>query len=149
MSLPPQGLVVCTETTRAGTKRSPQASPQGNTSNCWVAMVHDFAMWRDDLPFVRSLMPGVRSVMEAHLAQLTEGGLSRWIDGWNYADWVPGWRSGIPPATEGTSGVHHWQMVYILNLWAELEEMLGEGEMDQHARRCRDAMAGAGVEAPL
>lgn len=113
----------------------------------WVAMVHDFAMWRDDMPFVRSLMPGVRSVMEAHLAQLTEEELFRWIDGWNYADWVPSWRGGIPPATEGICGVHHWQVVYTLNLWAELEEMLGEHEMAQRARHYRDTLAQAGVNA--
>lgn len=113
----------------------------------WVAMVHDFAMWRDDLALLRSLMPGVRSVMEAHLAQMDENGLFRWIDGWNYADWVPGWRGGIPPASEGISGVHHWQLVYTLNLWAELEQMLGEHELAQRARRYRDVTAEAGVAA--
>jgi len=113
----------------------------------WVAMVHDYAMWRNGLTFVLQRMPGVRSVMDAHLAQLTEAGLFRWIDGWNYADWVPGWRSGIPPATEGVSGVHHWQLVYTLNLWAQLEEIAGEPELAQRARRYRDLLAESGTRA--
>ncbi len=113
----------------------------------WVAMVYDYALWRDDLQFVRQRMPGVRSVMEAHLAQLTDDMLFRWIDGWNYADWVPGWRGGIPPATEGISALHHWQVVYTLHLWAQMEQMLGETELAQRALRYRNLMAEAGVRA--
>lgn len=113
----------------------------------WVAMVYDYALWRDDLDYVRSLIPGVRSVMEAHLAQLTDEGLFRWIDGWNYADWVPGWRGGIPPATDGISGVHHWQLVYTLNLWAELEAATGDSELAARAWRLRDALAQTGTVA--
>jgi len=113
----------------------------------WVGMVYDYAMWRDDLPFVRERMPGVRSVMEAHLAQRTEEGLFRCIDGWNYADWVGTWRSGIPPATEGISGLHHWHLVYTLNLWAQLEKTVGEQELAERAQRLRDRLAEAAVSA--
>ena len=31
----------------------------------WVAMVHDYAMWRNDPEFVRERMPGVRGVLES------------------------------------------------------------------------------------
>ncbi|GIV20046.1 MAG: hypothetical protein KatS3mg023_1797 [Armatimonadota bacterium] len=112
----------------------------------WVAMVHDYAMWRDDLRFVRERMPGVRSVMEAHLAHRTEEGLFRCIDGWNYADWVHTWRNGIPPATEGISGVHNWHLVYTLNLWAQLERIAGEPELAQRAERLRDELARVATE---
>ncbi len=112
----------------------------------WVAMVHDYAMWRDDLRFVRERMPGVRSVMEAHLAHRTEEGLFRCIDGWNYADWVRSWHNGIPPATEGISGVHHWHLVYTLNLWAQLEHAIGEPELAQRAERLRDELARVATE---
>ncbi|MDW8321076.1 MAG: alpha-L-rhamnosidase C-terminal domain-containing protein [Armatimonadota bacterium] len=112
----------------------------------WVAMVHDYAMWRDDLRFVRERMPGVRSVMEAHLAHRTSEGLFRVIDGWNYADWVRSWRNGIPPATEGISGLHNWHLVYTLNLWAELERTAGEPELAQRAERLRDELAQAATE---
>lgn len=112
----------------------------------WVAMVHDYAMWRDDLRFVRERMPGVRSVMEAHLAQITDDGLFRVIDGWNYADWVRSWRNGIPPATEGISGVHNWHLVYTLNLWAQLERIAGEPELATRAERLRDDLARAATE---
>lgn len=112
----------------------------------WVAMVHDYAMWRDDLRFVRERMPGVRSVMEAHLAHRTEEGLFRVIDGWNYADWVRSWRNGIPPATEGISGVHNWHLIYTLSLWAQLERIAGEPELAQRAERLRDDLARVATE---
>ncbi|GBC96474.1 hypothetical protein HRbin16_02278 [bacterium HR16] len=112
----------------------------------WVAMVHDYAMWRDDLRFVRERMPGVRSVMEAHLAHRTDEGLFRCIDGWNYADWVRSWRNGIPPATEGISGVHNWHLIYTLNLWAQLEEAVGEPELAQRAARARDELVRIATE---
>lgn len=112
----------------------------------WVAMVYDYALWRDDLRFVAERMPGVRSVMEAHLAHVNEEGLFCPIDGWNFADWVGGWHYGIPPATEGISGLHHWHLVYTLNLWAQLEQWVGEPEMAQRAKRWRDRLAHSGVE---
>ena len=39
----------------------------------WVAMVRDYALWRDDRPFVESLMPGVRATMEGFPALLRPG----------------------------------------------------------------------------
>ncbi|MDI6829012.1 MAG: alpha-L-rhamnosidase, partial [Armatimonadota bacterium] len=31
----------------------------------WIGMVHDYAMWRNDMEFVRDRMPGVRAVLDA------------------------------------------------------------------------------------
>ena len=72
----------------------------------WVAMVHDFALWRDDADFVRSLLPGVRAVCDYFAGLIGENGLTGTPDGWNYVDWVPDWESGCAPAAQhGTSGV--------------------------------------------
>jgi dTDP-L-rhamnose 4-epimerase len=62
----------------------------------WIAMVHDFALWRGDLDFVRTLMPGVRAVLDAHRTQVGPDGLFSTLDGWNFMDWVDGWESGTP-----------------------------------------------------
>ena len=64
----------------------------------WVAMVSDYLLWRGDPAFVRSLLPGVRAVLDAFTHLRGADGLVRSPEGWNYVDWVPAWESGIPPA---------------------------------------------------
>ena len=112
----------------------------------WVAMLHDFALWRGDLPFVHTLMPGVRFFLDTWLALRRADGLVHSPDGWNFTDWVPAWTAtthdirnwGVPPDGEtGVSGVLNWHLVYTLTRAAELEHWLGEPE--QAARWTRRA----------
>jgi alpha-L-rhamnosidase len=101
----------------------------------WIAMVHDYAMWQADAPFVRSMMPGVRGVIEAFEAFRGERGLVEGpATGWNFVDWVPGWKNGVPPEGDyGASSVINWQYVCVLRLARELEELFGAPEL---AVRC-------------
>jgi alpha-L-rhamnosidase len=101
----------------------------------WIGMVHDFAMWRADEAFVRSMMPGVRAVIEAYQSFRNADGLVEGpATGWNYVDWVPGWKNGVPPDGDyGVSAVVNWQFAYVLRLAWELEEGFGEPEL---AARC-------------
>jgi hypothetical protein len=110
----------------------------------WVAMLHDFALWRGDLPFVRSLMPSARLVLDTFLALLDAEGLMRSPEGWNLMDWVPAWTEttrdvrnwGVPPDGEtGISGLLNWHLVYTLTRAAELERWLGEPEQAARWRR--------------
>lgn len=102
----------------------------------WVGMVHDFARWRDDAGFVRARMPGVRSVLETMLSYRNSRGLIEAPDGWNYVDWVPTWRNGLPPdAIHGVSGPVNWQMVLALQHAADLERWLGDPESAARYRR--------------
>src|SRR5439155_23193827 len=89
----------------------------------WIGMVHDYAMWRADPAFVRSMMPGVRAVIEAYKSFRNADGLVEGPGaGWNYVDWVPGWKNGVPPEGDyGVSCVVNWQFVYALRLARELE----------------------------
>ncbi|MFI6674052.1 hypothetical protein [Kribbella sp. NPDC050469] len=48
---------------------SRQASPIPPFTLWWVAMVHDFALWRGDRAFVAELMPGVRAARRPHLTK--------------------------------------------------------------------------------
>jgi hypothetical protein len=102
----------------------------------WVGMVHDHAMWRDDAGFVRRQMGGVRAVIDAFCGFRNADGLVAGpADGWNFVDWVPGWKYGVPPdAAEGVSSVVNGQFVLALTMAAELEEWFGEREL---AARCR------------
>lgn len=95
----------------------------------WVTMVHDFARWRDDEAFVRARMPGVRTVLETMLSYRNSRGLIEAPVGWNFIDWVPAWKNGLPPgAIHGVSGPVNWLTVLALQHAADLERWLGEPE---------------------
>jgi hypothetical protein len=108
----------------------------------WVAMVHDFARWRDDAALVRSLLPGVRSVLDGFGAFMNEDGLIQAPRGWNFMDWAIEWRSGVPPEGGlGVSGPVNWLYAYALTLAAQLEEWHGDPELAARARRHASGLA--------
>ena len=112
----------------------------------WVAMVHDYAMWRDDSPFVRELMPGVRAVMDSFLRYRTGDGLIAGPPGWNFIDWVPGWRHGMPADGDvgGVSGPLNFKLAWVFKQAAELEDAFGEPELAAlHRRRSAEIAAAA------
>lgn len=103
----------------------------------WIAMVHDYAMWRGDRAFIVSLLPGVRAVLDGFLHLIDADRLLSPLLGWNFVDWVPGWKSGVPPdGGRGISGVLNWHLAYTLRLATELEQWAGEPELAQRYERC-------------
>lgn len=121
----------------------------------WVAMVHDYSLWRGDLAFVNSLMPGVRGVIDYFLScrvqeDETEGkakGLVCAPEGWNFMDWVPEWKDGTPADGHGgVSGVINWQFALVLRLVSELEMLVGEPELAARARRLAEETAAKLIE---
>jgi len=110
----------------------------------YVAMLHDFALWQGDMAFVRELISGARSVLDAYRAKIDSDGLLGGMDGWNFVDWVPGWQAGMPKdAAGGKSGIINLHLVYALRLAAELEEWLGEPEMAARHRRTAKGLMSA------
>lgn len=112
----------------------------------WVLMVRDYALWRGDAAFVRSLMPGLRANLEGYLRTLGEDGVLRAPEGWNYFDWVPAWSTdaGTPPeGVSGVSGLINWHAIYVLTQTAELEAMLGERHLAARNRALARRMARA------
>lgn len=77
--------------------RVPQYIPQ--FSLYWIGMVHDYWMYRGDEDFVKSFLPGIRTV----LAWFTEkidpdtGMVMNGLPHWNFTDWVDGWERGVAP----------------------------------------------------
>lgn len=93
----------------------------------WIGMLHEHALWRGDASLVRELLPGVRSVLEAHLQPRRPGRLLGPLPGWNFVDWVPGWKSGEPPtAKDRLSSVLMGQLVIALRQAADLEDYAGQ-----------------------
>ncbi len=102
----------------------------------WVGMLHDYAMWRDDMEFVGERMRGVRAVLELFRSWVNEDDLVEVPKGWNFVDWVPKWNWGLPPDAEfGVSGIINWQAVLMLEHAADLETMLGDLDMAQRNRK--------------
>lgn len=96
----------------------------------WLAMIYDYALWRGDKAFVRSLLPGARAVMDYFLSQRGQDGLLYSPFGWNFLDWVPAWRHGTPPEGErGGSCAFQWQLVMALKMMESLERWAEEPEM--------------------
>jgi alpha-L-rhamnosidase len=107
----------------------------------WVAMVHDFAMWRDDTEFVAQRMTGVRVVLDGYRQFLTAENLIRLPFGpnFNFMDWVPGWQGGFPPhCGTGITALANWQWILVLRQAAQLEEWHGESEMAARWNRLAD-----------
>jgi hypothetical protein len=102
----------------------------------WIGMVWDFARWRNDPAFVQQRMLGVRGVLEAWRSHLSDNGLLRAPAGWNFVDWVPSWKNGVPAGgNDSFSCTHNLQAIYTLRLAADLEDLVGEQVL---ARRSRE-----------
>jgi alpha-L-rhamnosidase len=108
----------------------------------WVQMIHAFAFWRNDLQFVKGLMPGVRAVGDAFLRFLNRDGIVEISRGWNFVDWSPEWANGIPPGADGgVNAAINWQFVWVLSMISDLEEAVGEPELAARARRLAQELA--------
>ncbi|HSI85812.1 MAG TPA: alpha-L-rhamnosidase C-terminal domain-containing protein [Candidatus Methylacidiphilales bacterium] len=107
----------------------------------WITMVREFAFWRDDAAFVRSMLPGVRAITEAFLSYIGSDGLLQIPMGWNFVDWVPAW-GGVAPGDD-RSAIIGWQLVRTLGCAAELETAHGEPELAQRLRRRAAELAAA------
>lgn len=93
----------------------------------WVAMVHDYWMYRDDEAYVESMLPGIRSVVAWFERRVDETGLVGPIAWWPFIDWADGWRTGRPPgAIDGHSVMISLQFAYALQRAADLEDSLGQ-----------------------
>lgn len=106
----------------------------------WVAMVHDFARWRDDPEFVAERMPGVRAVLDFFRKEVGEDGLLRAPVGWNYYDWI----ADLPEVPIGSvHGPYNFHFAWVLRQAADLEAYLGEAELAERNRKLADRIASA------
>ncbi|MEO6873404.1 MAG: alpha-L-rhamnosidase C-terminal domain-containing protein [Opitutaceae bacterium] len=99
----------------------------------WPWMLHDFALWRDDQPWLRQRLPGLRALMEALQTETDADGLLVKPPGWLFMDWVPGWFAGWAPGQREAcrSGLINLQYLITLQRAAELETWIGEPSMAQ------------------
>ena len=99
----------------------------------WVAMVYDYALYRNDRCFVMERMHVVRDMLDRLCRLRQRDGLLIPPPGWNYMDVPTGrsdWRYGIPADDgTGTNAAYNWLAVYTLRLATRLEAYAGEREL--------------------
>lgn len=107
----------------------------------WVAMVHDYWMYRDDEAYVKSMLPGIRSVIAWFERRVDETGLVGVVEWWPFIDWADGWQTGRPPgAIDGHSVMISMQFAYALQRAADLEDRLGQPAEGERYRNLADSM---------
>jgi hypothetical protein len=131
------------------TSRYPSALPQiiPPFSLIYVAMVHDYAMLRDDVPFVRQRLAGIRGILDWYAAHVDSTGMLGAMPYWNYVDWARDWEAGVPPGARGGERGHSTAITllyaYALRRAAELEANVGTPGMAAEYRRRADAIGAA------
>ena len=104
----------------------------------WVAMVHDFWMHRDDLAYVRGMLPGIRGVLAWYENYVDQTGLLGPMPWWNFVDWAKEWPVGIPSgAKDGHSAMIAFQFAYALQqgaTWKTPWACRAKGLVTAHSR---------------
>lgn len=118
-----------------------------STFSLWyVCMLHDYWMHvpADDA-FLKSLLPGVRGVLEWFRPRLRPDGLLGPLPFWNFTDWAPEWPMGVAPGMkEGGSSIVTLQYALAARAAAQLFTAFGQST-DGHqwlreARRAAQAV---------
>ncbi len=115
----------------------------------WTMMLGDYAMWHDDVEWIRSRMHAVRKCLGGFEPHVGDDGLLRDLPGWCFIDWVPDWPVGAAPGGsfgEGVSSVNNLLYLIALRSAVRLESCLGEEEMCARWTRLADALADSVVK---
>ena len=92
----------------------------------WIGMMHDLWWYRGDTDFLRQFLPGMRDVLGWFERGLTPSGLLGRLDWWNFVDWAPQFKDGVPPQDpNGQSSILTLQFVAALQEAADLESSFG------------------------
>jgi len=129
--------------------RYPSALPQviPPFSLIYVAMVDDYHMLRDDEPFVRQRLAGIRGVLDWYATYIDSTGMLGPMPYWNYIDWAREFHDGVPAgALDGHSATITLLYAYALQRAADLETDVGVPAMAA-AYRARASKATAATRA--
>ena len=105
----------------------------------WIAMLHDYWMYRPDADFVKAKLPGERQVLSFFSKYQQADGSLKNAPYWNFTDWAEakGWRNGVAPAGKnGNSAALDLQLLWAYQIAAELENKLG---MQAYAQKFKSA----------
>jgi hypothetical protein len=92
-------------------------------------MLHDYWMYRTDPAFVKSLLPGTRSVLAWFLRHQRDDGFLGPIPYWNFEDWTCEGEKFPPNDKEGRSANVTLQLIGSLRDAAEMEDAVGDATL--------------------
>lgn len=121
--------------------RHPSFSPQQiPTFSLWyIGMVHDYWMYRGDSLFIKDKLQGIRDVLWFFSKYQQADGSLRKVPYWIFTDWVEGktgWPNGVGPiGSDGSSALLDFQLLWALQLAAQLESQLGLKAMSDAYRQ--------------
>lgn len=98
----------------------------------WIAMLHDYYMYRPDPQFIKDKLPGARQVMSFFERYQQADGSLKDVPYWVFTDWAEGkgWDFGMAPIGEkGESSVLDFQLLWVYQLASQLENDLGLKEL--------------------
>lgn len=97
----------------------------------WIAMLHDYWMYRPAADFIKSKLPGMRQVLHFFSQFQQADGSLKDVPYWNFTDWCEdrGWDRGVAPiGKNGNSAALDLQLLWAYQIAAELEKNLGSPE---------------------
>ncbi len=102
----------------------------------WLAAIHSFALMCGDMATVREVWPGACAVLDAYHRHLGPSGLPENLPFWNWIDWCPGWKRGVPPGAEdGPVLSHAGKLGVALQQGIAVAGWLGEKEDAERLRK--------------
>jgi len=142
--------------------RYPSALPQyiPTFSLLWIGMIHDNYMYRPDTAFVKSLLPGTRTVLDWFASYQHADGLLSKLPWWSFIDWIETNQEFPSYDANGESCLTTFQYVGALQDAIDLEQALGNPvyvEMDKKRlaaaknglqAQCWDERAGLYADTP-
>lgn len=88
----------------------------------WITNARDYLFITGDRATVRSLLPGIRAVLDWFRRHLDDEGLPSRLPFWNITDWCPRWPRGVVPGADtGPTCIISAQFIRGLGEAAEIE----------------------------
>jgi alpha-L-rhamnosidase len=97
----------------------------------WIAMIHDYWMYRNDAAYVQHKLPGIRQVLNFFSQYQTSDGSLQRVPYWNFSDWANGvgWKNGVAPVgSDGSTSALDLQLCLAYQSAAALEKSMGNTE---------------------
>jgi hypothetical protein len=108
----------------------------------WIGMMHDLWWYHGDTAFLRPYLPGMRDVLGWFDRQMSPSGLLGRMEWWNFVDWNPQFKNGVPPEeADGQSSILTLQFAAALRNAADLESAFGNKFLAQQDRAQAEKIA--------
>jgi len=111
----------------------------GSYTLCWLLMFGDYAMWHDNVDWLRARVPGMRHTLSGLALYEDADGILRDLPGWNFLDWVrdhpfktASWAPGSLDGQKERGSILSLFWILALRSAATVERALGDEAMARY-----------------